>query len=123
MLLFYLLGLQQARLELNLQILHLLVFHELRDIDSVGKEHVVGLQNCLAVQFHMGESIETVKRENYSTATMLFWSFECSPVGPRLCANPFCFDLIEADKRVLQSRAPSKGCLEVELSVLTSYCR
>lgn len=49
----------------------------------------------------MDEGIETIERKDYFAAAMRMWCFECCSVCPRFRANPFRFDLVEANERVL----------------------
>lgn len=64
-----LLSFSQSRLEVNLQYIAASVLQLLGDVNAMIDEHIVALQNCLAIDLDGGVGVESIERNNMLSTT------------------------------------------------------
>jgi hypothetical protein len=99
---FDLLSLGQSRPEVDFQ--HVATSHLqlLGDVNAMVDEHVVALENSLAIELDGGVGIESIEGKDVLGAT---WSLldlrQVYLISPGFVAHPLAVELVEAQERVL----------------------
>lgn len=89
------------RVKLNDELVILAAVHQvLRDIDPLRDEHVVRLQDGLAVQLDRGKGVEPVKRQHRLGPVELLGRGKGGPVDPDRLTDPLHLELILARERI-----------------------